>query len=189
VLGAAGNIGMVLAEAIVDRVDSVVLVGRAGSRSARALEAAAARLAERSGIRVDIGDGMDALRDCTLILSATSSPHPVILPQHLGTHPVVIADVAVPGDVHPDVARERPQAVVLRSGIVTAPEGQRIAVPGMRLGAGEVYGCLAETALLGLAGVREHFSYGPLTVANVRRIGDLARMHGFGIGEGRGEGG
>ena len=107
----------------------------------------------------------------------------MILPEHVGPHPVVIADVAVPGDVHPDVLTDRPNAVVLRGGIVTAPGRQTIRIPGMRLGEGEVYGCLAETAILGLAGVREHFSYGALTVTNVRRIAEIARTHGFTISE------
>jgi glutamyl-tRNA reductase len=65
-------------------------------------------------VPVEVGTGVEALRDCTLIISATSAPRPVILPEHIGSHPVVIADVAVPGDVHPDVTHERPNAVVLR---------------------------------------------------------------------------
>jgi predicted amino acid dehydrogenase len=183
VVGAGGNIGMVLVEAVADRVDEIVLVGREGSRANRLLESAAATLTKRYGVPVEVGTSATALRDCTLIITATSSPRPVILPEHVGDHPVVIVDVAVPGDVHPDVLTERPNAVVLRGGMVTVPGGQEVRVPGMRLGAGEIYGCLAETTLLGLAGVREHFSYGPLTVANVRRILELARMHGFTITE------
>jgi acetylornithine/succinyldiaminopimelate/putrescine aminotransferase/predicted amino acid dehydrogenase len=183
VLGAGGNIGMVLAEAAAERVDEIVLIGREGPRAAARLQGAATSLAERLGVPVEVGTGVEALRDCTLIISATSAPRPVILPEHIGSHPVVIADVAVPGDVHPDVTHERPNAVVLRGGIVTAPGRQQVEVPGMRLGAGEIYGCLAETALLGLAGLREHFSYGSLTAANVRRIGELARQHGFTITE------
>jgi acetylornithine/succinyldiaminopimelate/putrescine aminotransferase/predicted amino acid dehydrogenase len=183
VVGAGGNIGLVLVEAVADRVDEIVLVGREGSRANRLLETAAATLTKRYGVPVEVGTSPAALLDCTLIISATSSPRPVILPEHVGPQPVVIVDVAVPGDVDPEVLTERPNAVVLRGGMVTVPGGQEVRVPGMRLGAGEIYGCLAETALLGLAGVREHFSYGALTVANVRRIAELARMHGFTITE------
>jgi acetylornithine/succinyldiaminopimelate/putrescine aminotransferase/predicted amino acid dehydrogenase len=183
VVGAAGNIGMVLVEAVADRVDEIVLVGREGSRANRLLETAGATLTRRYGVPVEVGTSASALRDCTLIITATSSPRPVILPEHVGSHPVVIVDVAVPGDVDPEVLTERPNAVVLRGGMVTAPGGQEVRVPGMRSGAGEIYGCLAETTLLGLAGIREHFSYGTLTVANVRHIAELARAHGFTITE------
>jgi predicted amino acid dehydrogenase len=126
---------------------------------------------------------MEALRDCSPIISATSAPRPVILPEHIGTRPVVLVDVAVPGDVDPSLPLVRPNAVVLRGGTVIAPLGQQIRVPGMHLGEGGVYGCLAETALLGMAGLREHFSYGPLSAVRVRRIREIARLHGFSVVE------
>jgi acetylornithine/succinyldiaminopimelate/putrescine aminotransferase/predicted amino acid dehydrogenase len=181
VVGAAGNIGRVLAEAAADEVDEIVLVGREGARAR--LLAAAAALTERGGARVRVATRMEALRDCTLILAATSAPRPVILPEHVGTHAVVLVDVAVPGDVHPDVASARPDAVVLHGGTVIAPAGQHVRVPGMHLGPGGIYGCLAETALLGMAGLREHFSYGPLNADRIRRARELARLHGFTIAE------
>jgi acetylornithine/succinyldiaminopimelate/putrescine aminotransferase/predicted amino acid dehydrogenase len=181
VVGAAGNIGRVLAEAAAPEVDEIVLVGREGTRSR--LLAAAETLVARGTGRVRVATRMEALRDCSLIISATSAPRPVILPEHIGTRPVVLVDVAVPGDVDPAVALLRPNAVVLRGGTVRAPLGQHIHVPGMHLGEGGVYGCLAETALLGMAGLREHFSYGPLSAARVRRIRELARLHGFSVVE------
>jgi acetylornithine/succinyldiaminopimelate/putrescine aminotransferase/predicted amino acid dehydrogenase len=181
VVGAAGNIGRVLAEAAAPEIDEIVLLGREGTRSR--LRAAAEALAARGVDRVRIATRMEALRDCSLIISATSAPRPVVLPEHIGARPVVLVDVAVPGDVDPSVPLLRPNAVVLRGGTVKAPLGQQIHVPGMHLGEGGVYGCLAETALLGMAGLREHFSYGPLSAARVRRIRELARLHGFSVVE------
>lgn len=177
VVGGAGNIGLVLAEAAASEVDEILLVGRENARPR--LEAAASALARSAPAPVRVATRMEALRECTLVLAATSAPRPVILPEHLSGDPVVLVDVAVPGDVHPDVATARPRAVVLNGGVVRAPLGQRVTIPGMRLDGGEIYGCLAETALLGLAGIREHFSYGPITAQRVRRIRDLARTHGF----------
>jgi acetylornithine/succinyldiaminopimelate/putrescine aminotransferase/predicted amino acid dehydrogenase len=181
VVGAAGNIGRVLAEAAAPEVDEIVLVGREGTRSR--LVTAAETLTARGVGRVRVATRMEALRDCSLIISATSAPRPVILPEHIGTRPVVLVDVAVPGDVDPSLPLVRPNAVVLRGGTVIAPLGQQIRVPGMHLGEGGVYGCLAETALLGMAGLREHFSYGPLSAVRVRRIREIARLHGFSVVE------
>ena len=49
----------------------------------------------------------------------------------------------------------------------------------MNLRQGEVYGCLAETIMLGLAGIGDNFSYGTLIAADVRRARALAHLHGF----------
>ena len=53
----------------------------------------------------------------------------------------------------------------------------------MRLPAGTMYGCLAETVLLGFEGTGENFSYGKLTSSRLRRIRELARQHGFTVEE------
>lgn len=193
VVGALGNIGMVLAEVALGEVDSLVLVGRGRgekrlARTARTLAERADRYAgssarRRAEVPIDIATDLLALRGCTLIISATNSARPIIQAAHIGDHPVVISDVAVPTDVDPGVLRERPRAVVLRGGVVHAPGQQALDIHGMNLAPGEIYGCLAETILLGFAGIGENFSYGPLEAAKVRRIRDLAHMHGFAITE------
>ncbi len=96
---------------------------------------------------------------------------------------VVVCDVAVPRDVHDSVLDQRPRAIVLEGGVVRAPLGQTLAIGGMNLPPGEVYGCLAETLLMGLAGIGENFSYGALDPMRIRRIRDLALMHGFTLDE------
>jgi predicted amino acid dehydrogenase len=126
---------------------------------------------------------MESLAGCDLIISATNAPRPVILPEHVSDAPVVLCDVAAPRDVDPAVRSARPRAVVLQGGMVRAPPGQSLELSTMKLKRGQLYGCLAETLLIGLAGLREHFSYGKLTAARVRRIRELAQAHGFGIEE------
>ena len=231
VLGAAGNIGLVMAEVAADHVGDIVLVGRPGA--VRRLEHAAAEIyfgawkrlvreeamdalagaiaatatvnelrrrgvqglasigeTIRAGIAAELGEwapvrvatDIGVLRRCNVIITATNSPRPVLLPEHIGEGPVVICDVAAPRDVHPDVLA-RPDVVVLKGGVVRAPMGQRIDVGGMALKDGQVYGCLAETILLGFASFGENFSYGRLSPNLVRRIHELARMHGFVIEE------
>ncbi|MCZ9339209.1 hypothetical protein NGM37_15655, partial [Streptomyces sp. TRM76130] len=54
---------------------------------------------------VSVAEDLEALRDCPIVVSATNSADPVILPHHLaGDRKVLVCDLAVPGDVHPAVA-------------------------------------------------------------------------------------
>jgi acetylornithine/succinyldiaminopimelate/putrescine aminotransferase/predicted amino acid dehydrogenase len=182
IVGAAGNIGAVLAEVAADQVDEIVLVGRPGGLMRR-LEAVAASLRAQHPTPVRVATEMEALRECNLVITATNAPHPVVLPSHLGTHPTVIADVAAPRDVDPRVAVERPRAVVLKGGLVRVPLKHELKIGAMKLDPAELYGCLAETILLGWAGIGENFSHGPLVPARVRRVRELALMHGYSFDE------
>ena len=139
-------------------------------------------------IMEELGDGgpvrvaadMEALVACDLIVSATNAVQPVILPEHVAPdRPVIVSDVAVPQDVDDRVGRERPLACVLKGGMVRAPMDQSLDLIGLPQEKGELYGCVAETVLLGLAAVRENFSYGALSAGRVRRARELARIHGF----------
>lgn len=128
---------------------------------------------------VRVATDIAALRDCNLVVAASNAPSPVVFPQHVSDGPVVLCDVAVPGDVHEAVGTQRSNALVIQGGIIRAPLGQQVSIAGMSLPPGQLYGCLAETMLLGLAEITEHFSYGPLKPERVRQIGGLAREHGF----------
>jgi acetylornithine/succinyldiaminopimelate/putrescine aminotransferase/predicted amino acid dehydrogenase len=231
IVGAAGNVGAVLAEIAADDVGEIVLVSRPGAERfvlpvahtiyARALKrlrrgergGIAGRLAETKtakqllgseapyagtlgmllcqGLMEELGDrtplhfatSLDALRTCQIIASCTSAPSPIILPEHIGRGPVVVCDVAVPRDVDHLVAVERPNAIVIRGGRVWAPLGQTLDVPALQIVGSELYGCLAETLLLGFAGPECPSSYGKLSSFRVRRIRELAAVHGFTIDE------
>lgn len=138
-------------------------------------------LAEEMGAEVPIrieGDP-SALTACDLIVAASSAAGPVIFPEHLGPGPGVICDLAVPEDTSPRVFAERPDVRVIRGGIVRLPADPDLVLPGLPLDPGCVYACLAETLLLGLSRINEHFSWGRVTRAHVEAIRDLARYHGF----------
>jgi acetylornithine/succinyldiaminopimelate/putrescine aminotransferase/predicted amino acid dehydrogenase len=175
VIGATGNIGAMIAEIAADSVDELVLFGRAGA------EGRLERIAERVAIPTQIRTDLASLVDCPLIVSATNSHHPVILPEHVGHGPVVLCDVAVPGDVDPRVSVERPEALVLRGGRVRLPLNQDIG--RYRISRSNPYGvtfaCAAETIVLGFERNQQHFSYGALSVDKIRRIRDQARRHGL----------
>lgn len=126
-----------------------------------------------------IHEGLEALIDCDLIVSATNAPKPIIHPQHLGHGPVVVCDIAIPRDVEPAVRLERPNVELVRGGMVRAPGGQDLGFAPLDLPDGELYGCLAEALVLGLVGCEDHFSHGPLSVSGVKQIAAWAEHHGF----------
>jgi acetylornithine/succinyldiaminopimelate/putrescine aminotransferase/predicted amino acid dehydrogenase len=143
---------------------------------------AEAELGARAPVR--IATDLAALVDCDIVLTASNAARPVLFPRHLAAdRDLVVCDVAVPRDVDDSVLDQRPRATVLKGGVVRAPLGQSLAIGGMNLPPGEVYGCLAETLLMGLAGIGENFSYGALDPVRIRRIRDLALMHGFALDE------
>ncbi|WP_216906857.1 aminotransferase class III-fold pyridoxal phosphate-dependent enzyme [Nocardia noduli] len=176
ILGALGNIGAVMAELIAPLADSVVLVGRPGS--ARRLRKVADDLAGVTGPGVlEISEDLAVLRECHIVLTATNSAVPLLTPDLLATdHSVLVYDLAVPGDVHPDVA-DLPGVTLVSGGRMALPLGQTPPFPETGLPAGVVYACMAETLLLGFEPGTVSPSYGGLTVAGVRAARELAARH------------
>ncbi len=134
-------------------------------------------MGDAAPIRVssDLGD----LTACQLIVSASSTAEPLIYPQHLGPGPRVICDLALPEDVAPAVMAARPDVRVVRGGIVRLPRSPDLVLAGMPLEPGCVFACMAETLLLGLSRINEHFSWGRVTKQHVEAIRDLGTYHGF----------
>jgi predicted amino acid dehydrogenase len=114
-------------------------------------------------------------------MTATNAPVPVIYPHHLSQEPTVICDIATPGDVAPSVLTQRPNTVVLKGGIVSLPGEQNLIIPGMNQPPGHIYGCLAETILLGLDNASESPSVGLLTPDGIRKSVEMVKRHGFGF--------
>lgn len=134
---------------------------------------------QADAIPIQVASDPAALRSCDLIVTASSTPEPVIYPEHLGPGPRVICDLALPEDTAPEVFRERPDVKVVRGGIVRLPNNPDFALGGMPLEPGCVFACMAETLLLGLTRINEHFSWGRVTKQHVEAIRDLGRYHGF----------
>lgn len=176
ILGATGNIGAMMAELVGEEADELVLVGRPAG--ARRLERVAERVAERLGKRVHSATEMTALRDCSVVLCASNSPAPLVTAEHLAEGKIVVCDVAVPGDVAPSVLADRPEAILLRGGILRLPLEQEIGPVAGNQG-GLVFACLAETICLGLAKMTDHFSYGALEMDKVHLIRKLAKQYDF----------
>jgi predicted amino acid dehydrogenase len=175
VVGAIGNIGAVMTELLVPHVDSLILVGSQGS------EPRLRRLVDRFGgdLPVTVSADLRALREARVVISATNAANPIIDRAHLAAdRPVVVCDLAVPGDVAVPVG-QAPNVSVIAGGRTYLPLGQTAEVPGSGLPAGVVFSCLAETILLGFEPATASPSYGALTVDGVARARELAERHGF----------
>lgn len=178
VVGALGNIASVYTHIMAPRVGRVVLVGRPLSQR-RLLRFRDEILPAALRERVEVATSMEALRECDLVLAASNSPRRLIEIEHVDPErTVLMCDISIPADCSPEVEAME-NVTVVRGGLIRAWENDRIAFPGVPLREGEMYACMAETALLGLEGIREDFSSGPVSVENVERIRKIARRHGF----------
>lgn len=143
--------------------------------------AIAAYLEERYGTDpfLTVTQDSAALREAQLVLCASNSPEPFLTGEHFAPN-AVVCDIAVPNNAVPDLAAQRPDLAYLLGGIVATPNGESLH-PSARafLEAGQLFACMAETALMGLAGIDHHYSYGNISRRQVIDIAALAEAHGL----------
>jgi predicted amino acid dehydrogenase len=140
--------------------------------------------AEVGGQRwVRLSAQLDDLAFCPVIISCTNSARPVIYAKHLSPEVAVICDIATPKDVASEVFDVYPSIQILSGGLARLPSNLGLKLQGTRLPVDHVYGCVAETTLLGVTGYPRHFSFGEMTKAQVDYIRNLAQQHGYSIGE------
>jgi predicted amino acid dehydrogenase len=121
----------------------------------------------------------DVVRHGDLVVCAANTDRPFLAATAF-KEGAIICDIAVPNNVVPAVTKVRPDLHYLQGGIVATPYGESLA-PSARafLGTGELFACMAETAVMGLAGISQHYSYGPVSPNQVLEIAALAKLHGF----------
>lgn len=179
VVGATGSIGSVCARLLAQAVGDVVLVS---IEPERLVELERTILAETPGARVVTALSADELLgECDLVVTATSAFGQRILDVSRCKPGAVVCDVARPPDVGPEEAALRPDVLVVESGEVIIPGdvdfGYDIGLPR-----GTSYACLAETALLAMAGRFESYTLGrQIESERVKEIHRLFQEHGFRI--------
>jgi predicted amino acid dehydrogenase len=180
VLGATGNIGATLALMMAPLVESTLLIVRDGqSPRVKSMVEEIGRVTTR----LEVSNDLHALRKCNLIATASNSPEPLIYAEHLADEPVIVCDVAVPADVSAEVALERPLTTVMRGGLVRLPRNEDFVIAGLDLEPGFAFACMAETLLMGLEGVTESVSFGPIKTEGVNWALQAAQKHGFVLGK------
>jgi len=182
VLGATGNIATTYAVMMAPCVAELVLIVR-DPNSPRLQSVVDQIKAAAPEIKVTVAVHVTALRCCSLIVTASNAPEPLIHSEHLGSGPVIICDISVPSDVAPDVIQERPDVEIIHGGVVRLPHNSEFVIAGLPLEKGHVYACMAETLLMGLEGINSHGSYGPVKPEGVRQAMAMAEKHGFELGE------
>lgn len=130
---------------------------------------------------VEISDSLDSLKEAPLIACATNSPAPFLQPSHVAEG-TVVCDLGVPSSLVEAPWREL-GVEVFHGGLAKLPKGQAISASSMNVSEGHAFGCLTETIVMGLLGMREHYSYGDITRTKVREITALATSLGFGVAE------
>ena len=177
VIGATGSIGSVCARMITQAVRDVVLVS---IEPEKLEELRRVILRETPDARVDVATKSDGLvADCDLIVTATSGFGQRILDISQCKPGAIICDVARPPDISAAEAALRPDVLVVESGEVIIPGeieiGYDIGLPPK-----VVYACLAETALLAMAGRFESFTLGrEIRTEKVKEIYRMFQEHGF----------
>jgi acetylornithine/succinyldiaminopimelate/putrescine aminotransferase/predicted amino acid dehydrogenase len=177
VVGASGNIGQTCAEILAPRFGSTVLLGSNKPSAMRRLESLQARL-PRARVEAD----PSALRDANVVLAAANAPTPFLGP-NVFSQGAIVCDLSVPAAVEPEVRDLRPDMLIIGGGIARLPYGEHHGIIGFPLPPGQVYGCMAETMLLGLEGVRDATFTGILPAEHVFRLAGMAKRHGFELAE------
>ncbi len=175
VVGATGSIGSVCARMLAPEAGGMTLVARERQR----LERVAHQILNDTGVVPRLTtDIRDALRSADVVVTVTSAVDTVIEPSYLKAG-AVVCDVARPRDVSRQVARERPDVLVIEGGVVQVP-GEVDFHYNFGFPPQTAYACMAETMILALENRAECFSLGrDLTVEQVREISALASRHGF----------
>ena len=173
VVGATGSIGRVCAQMMAEEAPLLTLIGRELTR----LEEAAASVDGRAELRLTT-DPREGLREADIVITVTSAVDTVVPGEALKPG-AVVCDVARPRDVSAQVARSRPDVLVIEGGAVEVP-GEVDFHFNFGFPPRLAYACMAETMVLALEERYESFSLGrELSLARVREIAALAAKHGF----------
>lgn len=180
VVGAGGNIGAALARwfALRHKHGPLLLLGRAGSLSrVKDLQSELAAAAQHRTL--NITDDPNALRSCDLIVVAVSGYDPIVHSCHVGSdRAVLIADVSQPQAVCGSVCENRPNATLIRAGLVRLPEDRDVRLTP-HTHRGTCFACTAEGLLMGLEPHPQLRLNGRIAleaVHTLRRLGRKYRM-------------
>jgi acyl-phosphate glycerol 3-phosphate acyltransferase len=177
VVGANGVVAFGICRDLAQQVGAVVMIGTNPER----LEKSASLLRRKASASIEVSTSLDACRDCDVIFTATSDPHPVLFPRHVreGT---ILYDLGRPYDVDESV-HAIPGVQVIPGGVILPP-GRTAGRVDYHFGDGLIPACMAETIIIAADRAYDRVSLGDSTRAEnvdyfVRRGEEL----GFRIAE------
>ncbi len=176
VIGATGSIGAVSAKVLALSWDEIIIVA---PRAYKLLELKDEILKINPKVKIDISTKADDhTHRADLIITTTSSRGETILDIMKVKPGAVICDVSRPFDIKEEDAIKRPDVMVIASGEVQLPGHIDMKID-IGLEGNIVYACLAETALLAMAGKFESFTLSRnINYEKVLEIDRLSKEHG-----------
>ncbi|PQV65493.1 putative amino acid dehydrogenase [Abditibacterium utsteinense] len=178
IVGATGSIGAVSAKILASQVGEIILLGRDMAKLEKLKVEVEAQSDCSAQIRVST-DIRAALREAELVLTVSSAGKELIFPEDLKVG-AVICDVARPRDVSKAVVEKRDDVLVIEGGVITVP-GEDVQF-NFEFGfpRSTAFACMSETMLMALEGTNQNYTLGrDLSVEQVKRIGEIAKKHGF----------
>jgi acetylornithine/succinyldiaminopimelate/putrescine aminotransferase/predicted amino acid dehydrogenase len=152
------------------------LAGASSVPEQAAIDEALGRL-EQAAWLVVTQETAAAVRQAQVVVTATSATGTVVTPEDLRRR-AVVCDVSRPANVGREILETRPDVLVIDGGVIAAPAGSALSRFG--LGDGLIYGCMAETMMLTLAGHLQNTSLGTdLVPEMLHQLRSLAGKHGF----------
>ena len=124
---------------------------------------------------------LDALPQCKVVTVATNSTDAKLVGPENVKKGAIVASASLPSNLSSKFEHHLDDYFVFDSGLARLPEGNAVNFVGMP-GGGSVFGCLAETLVLGFEGTNRSFSKGDLTLAQVNCMLEMADTYGFSLG-------
>jgi predicted amino acid dehydrogenase len=185
VVGAAGNIGSVLATLLAGQVAALRLVGRNTPDSLGRLEAVRRACLDHepeAGDRITVHGSLDAIHGADVVTVATSSAEGRLIGPEIIKPGAIVSCASMPSNLSTAFRDRLDDYFVFDGGLASLPDGQAVDCVGLPSG-GLAFGCFSETLLLGFAGCDRSFARGPITAEQVHWTLERAAEHGFALGE------
>jgi len=175
IIGATGSIGSVCARMLAKECKYLTLTARDEIK----LEKLAGQIYYEDGLSVRISNQIQkTIGQADIVLAVSSAVTDIINPRNLKTG-AVVCDVARPRSVSQTISQQRDDVLVIEGGLIELPGDVDFNFnfgypPKLALA------CMAETILLALENLWEPYTLGrQLTIDQVKKIGQIAKKHGF----------
>lgn len=130
-------------------------------------------------LKINVSHKVESIKDCTIVVGATSAADVVIHPHHVTPGTIIIND-AQPSDVSPEVLKTRNDVLVIEGGVLHAPGIDCHFNFGL-MDKHNIFSCLAETLVLAHRNQKEHSSIGEFDLSFFKSIDDHGKKLGFKI--------
>jgi predicted amino acid dehydrogenase len=172
IVGAAGSIGSICARILGKDAGKLLLIDRASKmRSLRGL-------GQKICSQVSVSCQLEDIKRADLVIVVTNA-HSAILSAEVFKPGAIVIDNTQPMNVGENVARERPDVLILEGGIGYVPGVDCNFDLGLSIG--EVFGCLGELLILAREGWREDFIIGRVTLEQIEMITWMAKRAGVSL--------